>query len=94
MVARPVLTEPFESLAIDLVGPFPKGKGGACWVLTTTCMATRWPDAIPLKEVSAKAVVNGLIDFFPHSFTTADPVGPGWPVHWGPDEGALQTSQH
>lgn len=32
MVARPVLTEPFESVAIDIVGPLPKAKGdtGGC----------------------------------------------------------------
>ncbi len=27
-VERPILAEPFESVAIDLVGPLPKGKGG------------------------------------------------------------------
>ena len=28
MVERPVLTEPFEQVAFDLVGPLPKAKGG------------------------------------------------------------------
>ncbi len=26
MIARPVVTEPFQSIDIDLVGPLPKGK--------------------------------------------------------------------
>ena len=28
MVTRPVILEPFMSIAFDLVGPLPKGKGG------------------------------------------------------------------
>ena len=35
VVERPVLTEPFECLAIDLVGPLPKAKGGVQYVLTS-----------------------------------------------------------
>ena len=33
MVARPALTQPFESVAFDLVGPMPKGKGGHRFIL-------------------------------------------------------------
>ena len=39
----PIVSEPFESMAKDIVGPLPKGKGGALYLLTTICMATRWP---------------------------------------------------
>ena len=28
MERQPILTMPFESLAVDIVGPFPKFKGG------------------------------------------------------------------
>lgn len=34
---RPVVGEPFRSVAIDLVGPLPKGRGGATFLLTYTC---------------------------------------------------------
>ena len=40
-VDRPLLTEPFESVAFDLVGPLPKGKGDCMYLLTYVCMATR-----------------------------------------------------
>ena len=46
-------TEPFEVLAFDLVGPLPKAKGGFRFILTSICMATKWPEAIPLKSVTA-----------------------------------------
>lgn len=64
MVERPVLTEPFEALAMDLVGPLPKAKGGVRFVLTVIDLASRWPDAVPLKTVTARAVADGLIDIF------------------------------
>ncbi len=59
-VERPVLTEPFESVVVDLVGPLTKGKGGCRYLLTYVCLATRWPEAVPLRNVTARAVVEGL----------------------------------
>ncbi len=64
VVERPLLTEPFESVAVDLVGPLPKGKGGHQYVLTYVCLATRWPEAVPLRRVTAKAVAEGLWSIF------------------------------
>ena len=64
MVERPVLSEPFEVIAIDLVGPIAAGKGGCTYLLTAICMATRWPEAIPLKSITARAVATGLLDIF------------------------------
>ncbi len=63
-VERPILSEPFESVAIDLVGPLPKGKGGCRYLLTYVCLATRWPEAVPLRSITAKAVMEGLWSIF------------------------------
>lgn len=60
LVQPAVLTEPFESVAVDIVGPLPKGKGGCRYILTSVCLATRWPDAVALRSVTAKAVADGL----------------------------------
>ena len=43
MQERPLVIEPFETIAIDLVGPLPKGKGGCQFILTSICLATKWP---------------------------------------------------
>ena len=64
MVERSVLSEPFESMAFDIVGPMPKGKGGCIFLLTAICMATRWPEAIPLRSISAKSVAMGMLEIF------------------------------
>ena len=64
MVERQVMAEPFEAMAVDIVGPFPKGKGGCRFLLTCICMASKWPEAIPLKTITAKAVSVGLMEIF------------------------------
>ena len=64
MVERQVMSEPFESMAVDIVGPFPKGKGGCRFLLTCICMASRWPEALPLTSITARSVVIGLIEIF------------------------------
>ena len=32
---------------LDIVSPVPQGKGGAKFILTVICMATRWPERTP-----------------------------------------------
>ena len=64
MIEREVLTEPFEALAFDIVGPMPEGKGGCRFLLTAICMASKWPEAIPLRSITAKAVAQGMIEIF------------------------------
>ena len=64
MIERTVLSEPFESMAFDLVGPFPKGKGGFKYLLTCVCMASKWPEAIPVKCMTASAVATGMLEIF------------------------------
>ena len=69
MVARPALTQPFESVAFDLVGPLPKGKGGHRFILTYVCLATKWPEAVPVRSVSSSSWINA-------HYTSQWPVSP------------------
>ena len=64
MMERRVMSEPFEVMAFDIVGPMPKGKGGCLYLLTAICMASRWPEAIPLRSITAKAVALGMVEVF------------------------------
>ena len=64
LMEREVLTEPFEVIAFDLVGPLPKGKGGCWFVLTAIDMASKWPEAIPLRSITARAVAQGMVEVF------------------------------
>lgn len=60
----PVVAEPFERVIIDCVGPLPRTKSGNQYLLTIMCAATRYPEAIPLRSITAKTVVKALLKFF------------------------------
>ena len=60
----PVITEPWERVAFDLVGPLPRAKDGSKYVLTTVRLASKYPEALPLKEISAEAVAEGMLEIW------------------------------
>ena len=60
----PVLGEPFSHVIIDCVGPLPKCKSGNQYILTIMCVATRYPEAIPLRSIRTPQIVKALIKFF------------------------------
>ena len=64
MQEREVVTIPFERVAIDLVGPFPTARGGFKYLLTCIDMATRWPEAIPLRRTTTRIVLEQLTNIF------------------------------
>lgn len=60
----PVMGEPFQHVIVDCVGPLPKAKSGQQFLLTIMCIATRFPEAIPLRTITAKTVIKALTKFF------------------------------
>ncbi len=60
----PVLTEPFEQVAVDLVGPFPRSRSGHKYLLTMVDMASRYPETLPLKSITAEEVAEGMAELF------------------------------
>ena len=59
-----VIGEPFSRVMIDCVGPLPKTRKGNQYLLTIMCSSTRYPEAIPLRNISSKVIVNELTKFF------------------------------
>ena len=60
----PVCGEPFSHILIDCVGPPPKTKASNCYLLTIMCQFTKFPEAIPLRNIKALKNVNALVKFF------------------------------
>ena len=60
----PAMGEPFERVIVDCVGPLPRTRSGNQYLLTMICVATRYPEAIPLRNITAKAVVKALTKHF------------------------------
>ncbi|XP_026119724.1 uncharacterized protein LOC113098887 [Carassius auratus] len=64
LVPIPVMGEPFEHVIVDCVGPLPKSRSGNQYLLTIMCTATRFPEAIPLRKITAPVISNALVKFF------------------------------
>ena len=64
MTVRPVVTQPFKDVAIDLVGPFPTAMGGFQHMLTCVDTATRWPEAIPIRSTTSRNIIKCLTETF------------------------------
>ena len=62
----PVVNEPFHKVLVDCVGPLPKTKKGNEYLLTVMCTMTRYPEAIPLRNIKSKTVINALLRLFTH----------------------------
>ena len=60
----PAFDEPFSRIIIDCVGPLPKTKSGYEYLLTVMCASTRFPEAIPLRNIKTKTIVKALVKFF------------------------------
>ena len=64
MQPREIVMLPSEWVAIDIVGPFPMAKGGFNYIFTYLDMATRWPEAIPLRKTATRIVIDQLTQVF------------------------------
>ena len=61
--SRPVISEPYDEIALDIIGPLPRSKKGYRFALTAICMASRWPEVYPLNNTEAESIVNALVEF-------------------------------
>ena len=48
----------------SVYGPFPRSARGYKYLLTTICLASKYPDVVPLKDMSAASVAEGLVEVF------------------------------
>ncbi|XP_066987487.1 uncharacterized protein [Macrobrachium rosenbergii] len=56
--------QPFEKIIIDCVGPMPKTRKGNEYLLTVLCPTTRYPIAMPIKNINAKTIIGQLVKVF------------------------------
>ena len=60
----PAFEEPFSKVIIDCVGPLSKTKSRNQYLLTIMCASTRFPEAIPLINITAPKISKALVNFF------------------------------
>ena len=60
----PAFGEPFSHVLVDCVGPLPRTKSGNQYLLTIMCLSTRYPEAIPIRKITAPVITKALTRFF------------------------------
>jgi hypothetical protein len=80
----PLIETAFKRIAIDLVGPIsPVSERGFRYILTIVDYATRYPEAVPLKQISTEDVAEALVSVYSRV---------GFPEEVLSDKGAQFTS--
>ena len=55
----------FKRVTVDLIGPItPANDKGHQYVLTLVDYATRYPEAVPLKNIDTETVAEALLDLY------------------------------
>ncbi|GBM04413.1 Transposon Ty3-I Gag-Pol polyprotein [Araneus ventricosus] len=60
----PINTEVFSKINIDAVGPLPTSSKGSDYFLTAISMSSKYPDAIPVADISSVSVTDALLEIF------------------------------
>ena len=55
-IPLPIISELFSRMAMDIVGPLPRSRGGNQYVLVMRDYATRYPEAILLKSIDGEHI--------------------------------------
>jgi len=58
------MEEPFQRIAMDIVGPLPRSRSGKRYILVVCDYSTRYPEAIPLRSIDAECIAEELVHFF------------------------------
>ena len=65
LMKMPIVSVPFEKVAIDIVGPFsPCSSDGHRYILTLVDYATSFPEAVPLKNITSIDIAEALLSIF------------------------------
>ena len=64
LVPLPVIDEPFQRMAMDIVGPLPRSHSGNKYLLVVCDYATRYPEAVPLHTIDAPRIAEELVKVF------------------------------
>ena len=61
----PWVHQPFDKVAIDLIGPlYPVTNRGKRYILTVVDYDTRYPEAVPLEKIDTETIAEALMGIF------------------------------
>ncbi|KFM69716.1 Retrovirus-related Pol polyprotein from transposon 17.6, partial [Stegodyphus mimosarum] len=60
----PVISEVFSKINIDTCGPLPTTSKGNKYILTAICVASKYPEALPIEDITSVTIVDALLNLF------------------------------
>ena len=64
LIPLPIMSVPFDCIAMDIVGPLPRSRSGNRYILVLCDYGTRYPEAVPLRNIDAEHVAEKLVKVF------------------------------
>ena len=58
------VSRPWDMVGMNLIRPLPTTQFGNKYIFTATDYFTKWPEAFPMPEKSAKAVISCMLKLF------------------------------
>jgi transposase InsO family protein len=62
LIPLPVVSGPFDRVAVDVLGPFPPTYKSNKYILIFSDYLTRWPDAIPVEKADAETTAKLFVE--------------------------------
>ena len=84
LIPLPIVTELFQRVAMDIVGPLPRTTSGKRYILVLCDYAMRYPEAVAVKAIDAECIAEELVQIFARV---------GIPEEILTDQGSYFTSQ-
>ncbi|GFS65935.1 retrovirus-related Pol polyprotein from transposon 412 [Trichonephila clavipes] len=60
----PIISEVFSKINIDAVGPLPVSTKQNRYLITSICVASKYPEAIPVESITSPNVIDALLSIF------------------------------
>jgi hypothetical protein len=60
----PIISEVFTKINVDACGPLPESENGNRYLITAICLASKYPEAIPVRDISSVSVTDALLKIF------------------------------
>ncbi len=60
----PVKDKVWDKIGVDLIGPLPTTDKGNKYIMTVSCLFSKWPEAFPLKDKGAAGIAELLFQCF------------------------------
>ncbi|GBM16264.1 hypothetical protein AVEN_195374-1 [Araneus ventricosus] len=60
----PIIQEVFAKINVDAVGPLPITASGKKYLITAMCLASKYPDAVAVSDITSMSVVDALLQIF------------------------------